>query len=413
MSTDNYYFIEIPSNVFSMASLWVKSGYANDPVDKEGLTHFFEHLFLTRTSTFSNKIEALRAIDGSGLFYNAHTGKDLMYFYFLQQQDHLDQAFRYLIEGVQSFDVNESDITRERDVIIEEQKKHRANPAVYLWSLADRGLWPRSALGRSGLGSESSIASITRADILGFKEIVFNEHNLGFLALSPAQPEANLERLLQNLRVGSGLGPGSPLRQEPEPGDPTKVIAEYRPSETIFVAFSFLLPGIQAISSDKVALNFIRNYLASGWSSRLVERLRLGKNYTYWVYGGFDAYLQGSYLRFSLSADKRYLKEIMMIILEEIEALKADLISEDVFAKQVTATKAHIMKHYIQPEDMLWWYGSNIFSSSKFETLRESLTNLNELTREKVREVARTYLDEDNMCVAGLGDVQETDLIVG
>lgn len=409
MSGGNHYYINTPNDLISVISLWSSRGSSLDPKGKEGLSHYFEHLFLNGTATLPNKIEVLRKIDGAGLFFNAYTRKNSVYYYFIQRAQDQEEAYKILKQGLQEFFVDEKDVNREREVILNEQNQHAANPAAYVWTLADQGLWPNSPLNGSGLGTKSSLYAITTEDIVRYKEFLFAKNNIGFLTISSLKISSGLEKeLLQLTTPDESSSAFSGDYVHPEGSQ--KIICEYRPLDAVFLALSFPLPGLTSLVKDKMILDFIRNYLASGWSSRLIERLRLEKNYTYWVYGGIESFNEAGYFRVSLSTQKKHVAEIISIVVEEIEKLQRDALDEGQLIHHKNAMKAHLLKHYIQPENMLWWYGWNIFLAKRVVTIGDYLDSIDAITSSQVLTTALNYLPINNLHIAALGNITENDL---
>ncbi|OGG09382.1 hypothetical protein A2154_01170 [Candidatus Gottesmanbacteria bacterium RBG_16_43_7] len=408
MKNSNYYFINTQNDLVSVVSLWITIGSSRDPDGKEGLAHFFEHLFLNKTKSSPDKISVLRKIDGSGLFFNAYTRKNAIYYYFIQQTQNQEIAYQLLLQGLREFDVDDYQINREREVIINEQHQLAANPAVYVWNLADRGLWPNTSLGGTELGTKSSVGTITKNDILKHKELVFNSDTIGFLTISASDIPDDLKLQLSRLNLPSG--PTYKSVNTSGSSQSRKILCEYRNSESVFIVISFPLPNLLTFIRDKWTLDFIRNYLASGWSSKLVERLRQEKNYTYWVYGGVESFYEAGYFRISMSATKQHIQEILSIISEEILKLQQHELSFEDMQHHKNAMKAHLLKHYIIPENMLWWYGWNIFITKRIITIGDNFDAIDRIIPAEVKTAAQKYLPLEKMHVAALGNILEKDV---
>jgi len=409
MANGNYYYVKTPNDLISVISLWAYRGSSLDPKGKEGLSHFFEHLFLNKTSHLPNKIAVLRKIDGLGLFFNAYTRKNSVYYYFIQQADAQEDAYKILIDGLNEFSVDEESINKERDVILNEQNQFKANPAVYLWNLADRGLWPGSPLSDSGLGSNSSLYSITLNDIQKYKQLLFSPSNIGFLTISSLEISKSLEQQLVKLTTPKGEETEAP-QSAYALGNAKQIVCENRPSDSVFIALSFPLPCLKDLLKDKLHLDFIRNYLASGWSSRLIERLRLEKNYTYWVYGGIESFNEAGFFRVSLSTSKKNISNVISIVSEEIEKIQQEKLDEQNLSHHKNAMKAHLLKHYIQPENMMWWYGWNIFLAHRVITIGDYLDSIDSIVSSDIQLVAQKYLQLDKMHIAALGNISVNEV---
>ena len=82
---------------------------------------------------------------------------------------------------------------------------------------------------------------------------------------------------------------------------------------------------------------------------------------------------------------------MLSIVAEEIK-LQFEEISEESLLHHKNAMKAHLLKHYIQPENMLWWYGWNIFLAHRVLTIGEHLDSIDSITSKEIVTCAQKYL---------------------
>jgi len=408
MDNGNYYFIKTPNNLMSVVSLWSSRGSSLDPEGKEGLSHYFEHLFFNKTRALPNKIAVLKHIDGMGIFFNAFTKKNFVYYYMIQEIKTQEKAYELLLQGLKDFDISENDIVRERDIIINEQNQFIDNPKLYIWNLADRGLWPRSPLADFGLGNKSSVYSIHREDVLRYKEILFSPENVGFLTISSSSISQQMEKTLLKF-TSTHTSTNQPSEETMNFKDSNKLLCEYRPTETIFLTMSFPLPKMSRIIKDKIYLDYIRNYLASGWSSKLIERLRLEKNYIYWAFGGVECFNEAGYFRISFSTLKKNIRDTLDIVIEEIQKLQQEHLGDEELLHHKNAMKAHILKNYMELENMLWWYGWNIFTAHRQHTVGDYFEAIDKISSNDIQSISQKYLSIDRMHIAAIGNVLESD----
>lgn len=407
----NYHHIQFPHSLISIASLWINRGSSEDPKGKEGLSHYFEHLFLNKTKTLSNHVAVLRKIDGMGIFLNAFTKKNSIHYYCLQQPKIQEQAYDMIISGLEDFSIEEKDVAREKEVIINEQNQFTSNPRFYIWNLADQGLWPDSPLSDSGLGTKESISSISRADILQHRDILFIKENIGFLTISPLKISSSLKHTLTE-HTSQEKSVCDPTSKHIFTKNSNKLLCKYSSLDTIFLTISFPLPGTKELLKDKITLDFIRNYLVSGWSSKCIERLRLEKNYTYWVNGGIESFYEAGSFKISLSTTKKYVSEIIHIIVEEIQKIQEIEMNEEELLHHKNAMKSHTMIKLVQPENILLWHGWNIFTANYQLSIEKYLSLIDTIHSSEIRSCAQTYLQIHNLHVATLGNIKETDISI-
>lgn len=400
------YHVNIPNSLISIVSLWSTLGSSSDPAGKEGLAHLFEHLFLHRTKKLHSRIEVLRKIDGLGLFFNAFTGRNTVQYYFLQRSSEQELAYNLLLEGIEEFMADQASLDREKEIVYQEQLRFNSTPSLYVWKLADSSLWPTSQLKDSGLGTKESVEALSASDVDNLKSKLFSKSNTRFLTVSSKRISDEMENKL-NVFTELPKTESGRTNTVGTPESHSRIICEYRSLDTVFVVISFPLPPLENIVQDKLILDFIKSYLASGWSSKLVERLRTESNYTYWVYGRVESFLEAGYFRISFSAKTKHVAESISIVIGEILQLCSEELSKEQLTHHKTAMKAHFLKNYIQPENMLSWYGWNFFLAKRAITIGEYLDSIDSIKPEQVRDSARKYLTIDKLHVALLGDISQ------
>ena len=155
---------------------------------------------------------------------------------------------------------------------------------------------------------------------------------------------------------------------------------------------------------DLVVMDFIRDYLANKWISKLIEQMRLRKNLTYWVNGNTEHFSDTGLLRLVFSCDKKDVADALKIVSDEIEKLNSSVENIDIYKKSFSSS---LQRRFIDLYEYIWWYGWQASVSRK-----ESLLNIEaysklivEITEEDIKQVASKYLIEENKSVSFIGSV--------
>lgn len=143
-----------------------KAGSRFDPVGKEGLAHFTEHMLFKKTKMFKTETELSEYVEEIGGDLNAGTGSEELDFY-VDISDKCDypkvvtvvnEVFNNMIPDDKFFEI-------EKDVILKEIANMRSNPRKYVYDIADDLFFQKTNLGRSCIGSEETVSGINTADI--------------------------------------------------------------------------------------------------------------------------------------------------------------------------------------------------------------------------------------------------------
>jgi len=82
----------------SVVSAWVHGGSRFDPIGKEGLSHFFEHLLMKRTDAKQDRTSHTQMLERYGIDAFAYTNSETAYFYQTQTNNQTIQSLSFLIK---------------------------------------------------------------------------------------------------------------------------------------------------------------------------------------------------------------------------------------------------------------------------------------------------------------------------
>ena len=140
----------------------------SDPKD-EGLAHFIEHMMFKGT-TKRKAFHVLSRVESVGGELNAYTSKEDTSIYASFLKTHYSRAMELLMDVIQNATYPDKEIPKEQDVILDEIDAYKDQPAEMLFDGFDQLLFPDHALGRNILGTEQTVKSFNREDIMRFTQ---------------------------------------------------------------------------------------------------------------------------------------------------------------------------------------------------------------------------------------------------
>lgn len=399
-----FLFVHTPNMPFSIVSFWLRAGSRFDPRGKEGLAHLLEHLLMKRTERFPEATKRLKYMEENGILYGAFTSQDPVYYYCVQQPQETLGAFELLLEGLQGSLVKKDDLEAEKKVVFDELKRQKNNPSAQIWYLANKALWPGTMLSREVLGTVKTVKAISIEDAEKFRKKYYTTENLTILILSPNRQDAKIiEKKVAGLNGKVGL-----VFPKERFSNPRKYIVQKRERNSVQVATSFLTRGNKT-KEEVVALHFIKNYLAGGWSSRLVQRLRVEENLTYWVNGFIRDLPDTGLIRFTFTTQKKTLKDALAAFMEEANKIKTKKIPCEDIRKHNKSLKTGILASALRPRRLLWHYGwSVLVQKEKPAPLGDYINSLDTLSPEKIQDVAQEQLRK--LSLAATGPITEKEI---
>jgi predicted Zn-dependent peptidase len=311
---------------------WVGTG-SRDEVDRlSGASHFLEHLLFKGTEDRSARSIA-EAIDEVGGDMNAFTTKEYTAFYLRVLADALETGLDILSDIMWLPAFRPAEIEAERQVIVEEILMHNDEPADLVHEVLAEALWPGHALGRDVLGSEESIAGLSRDDIAAFHGRHYRPGNIVLAAAGDLDPDAVVAGIER--RFAGGPGGSAPSRAAPsQPPRPVAVLT--RPTEQAHLTVGFR--AFDRDDEDRYALAMLDHILGGGMSSRLFQEIREERGLAYSVYSYRSLFEKTGCLVVYAGTAPTRAQEVMALIDNGIETM----IDSGITERELAMAKTHL-----------------------------------------------------------------------
>lgn len=154
----------IPGSSTATVGVWIDAGSRYETIHNNGAAHFLEHMAFKGTpsrSQYQLEIE----IENMGGHLNAYTSREqTVYFAKVFERD-VDKAMDILADILLHSKLDPLAIHRERDVILREMKEVNKHVEELVLDHLHATAFAGSGLGRTILGSESNILSLSREDL--------------------------------------------------------------------------------------------------------------------------------------------------------------------------------------------------------------------------------------------------------
>lgn len=397
--------VKIPSYDVSLISAWFQAGSFSDPIGKEGLAHFFEHLFMTKTAKYPDRIERLKIIETLGIDFNAFTGKDFVEYHFECPEKNFFKSLDVLIDGLNNSLILEKDIEQEKKIILNERANNVNDPWLLLNILRDKSLYGDSVSNKDFFGTNNSISAIKSFDFEKFKDSFYTTKNLCFVVISNKSHKSILKRIEESLFL-----PNKSAYKKNNKKDLKKIdicTIDNKKINESYIGINFDTTSIKN-SKDRMLLNVLREYLANNWSSRLNQKLRIEKNSSYWVYSNTEYFSKNGYLGITYSTTKSKVFETIEAILNEISSIRNGQIEEQDFLAIKNKYVATIRRRILSPVDIAWWYGPEGVLGGKIIVPDVYINEVEKITKKDLVKITKKYLNQKNISVNIIGDHEKS-----
>ncbi|KAL9891950.1 ubiquinol-cytochrome c reductase core protein 1 [Glossina fuscipes fuscipes] len=147
--------------------LWIDAGSRSETPQNNGVAHFLEHMAFKGTSKRSQTDLELE-VENMGAHLNAYTSREQTVFYAKCLSKDVPKSVEILADIIQYSKLGESEIERERSVILREMQEVESNLQEVVFDHLHATAYQGTALGQTILGPTKNIKSIGRNDLQAY-----------------------------------------------------------------------------------------------------------------------------------------------------------------------------------------------------------------------------------------------------
>jgi zinc protease len=188
--------VPLKSNGVIRVGIIYNVGCADDPMCKIGISHFLEHMMFKGTKNISmQKLNYL--IKKYNSYVNAGTGDDFTFYHYVLNKKFLDVDLKIEADRMVNLELNESDITSERNVVAEERNMRcDANPTEkYLCDALPKILYLHSNYSYIGIGYPHHIKAYNRLALKKHYDKFYAPNNATVLIVGDISKEEAFEKV--------------------------------------------------------------------------------------------------------------------------------------------------------------------------------------------------------------------------
>jgi predicted Zn-dependent peptidase len=302
---------------------YVAVGGRDEADDEHGASHFLEHLLFKGTETRSAR-DIARVIDAVGGEMNAYTAQEHTAFYARLPAAATGLGLEILTDVLARPALRPGEVDGEREVILEELAAAEDDPGDVVHTVLAESLHPGHPLGREVLGTEDSIAGVTRDVIAAFHQRWYTPANVVMVAAG-AIDHAEVVAAVDGFLDGRAVGP-RPVRQVPRAPIVAKVVVRH-PAEQAQLALGWL--AFDQHDPDRYPLAVANHALGGGMSSRLFQLIREERGLAYSVWSSVGLSSDTGSVVVEVATAPTKVAEVLDLVDTEVAALVADGITND------------------------------------------------------------------------------------
>jgi len=300
-----------------VVEVMIKVGSNNELPTERGISHFIEHMLFEGTVKrptnwmISNEIERV-----SGNF-NAYTTNERTCFFVKVMKKHFNLAVDVLADIIQNSLLKESDIEKEKNVVIKEIDLVNDEPRYYQWEFLQRILYDKHPTQFPTYGNKKVIKNLTKKDVLNFVQKYYIPNNM---VISIVGDVKNWRKIVEQKFTFSRSKPVKRIKVKEPIARKNKEKKERRKIASTYTVMGF--KTVPRTHPDSPVLDVINAILGRGQSGRMFTEIRAKKGLAYDVGTQNIGEVDYGYFAIYATIDRKNLTLVKKMVLKELEKLK-------------------------------------------------------------------------------------------
>jgi predicted Zn-dependent peptidase len=383
------------------ALVLVKAGSRWETPEINGLSHFLEHMFFKGAKKYKNAKAVSEAIDSVGGEFNAFTGKEYAGYYVKVASEQVELAMDVLSDMMLHARFDQTEIDKERGVILEEYNMYQDTPMYQVAWNYERAMFGDQPLGWDEIGTKENIRRFNRDDFVSYKNALYVPENM-VLCLAGAIDDGKATDLAEKYFYLDDKSTGREMAAfDGEKAGGQKVSLQEKKTEQAHLVCG--VPGLPAEHKDYYVLKVLAAILGGNMSSRMFHAVRESKGLAYYISTGTENYLDTGTLYTRAGVDVSRIDDAITAILEEYDKIRYVEVPAEELKKGKEFLKGKLTLSLEDSENLAQMLTRHELLYDQVKTYNDIAKGIDAVTAVDVKRVAEQLLTEDALHLAVIG----------
>ncbi len=381
------------------------AGSRYETPESKGIAHFAEHMFFKGTERRPTARTISTEIDAIGGEFNAFTGKEITGYYVRCGAETRDTALDVLADMLLNSRFDETEIEKEKGVILEEMNVYLDTPQRYVGSVYDRLLYDDQPLGWDILGTKETVEGATRETFTSYLDAWYRPERI-VVGIGGRVGDGLNERLEELLGAIAPEPTGVP-EAVTIPPDGSPVMLHSKQSEQAHLILG--VRGYPIGHPDRYALQLLSVVLGGGMSSRLFTEVREKRGLAYYVHAAGSSYTDTGTVYTGAGVDVSRVDEAITTILGQLREIAAEPVPAEELEKARGYAKGRFVLRLESPQGTIQYGLRREVLEGEIEDPDDLLRQLDAVTVEDVQRVARDLFEGKRLYLAVVGPFDDPE----
>lgn len=316
--------------------IWVATGARAELANEHGVAHMLEHMAfkgsVRRTARqIAEEIEAV----GGGL--NAVTSFESTDYFARVLKENVPLALDILADILQHPSFAEEDFAREKEIILQEIASVQDAPDDIVFELAQEAAFPSQPLGRTILGTPTSVRTMTIDDLLAYRNAAYATPRM-VLGAAGALDHDDIAARAETLFADLATSGERPVEEAKYVGGHRSLSRRFEQSH---VVIGFEAPSFRADSYFAALVYSV--LLGGGMSSRLFQEARERRGLCYDIHAFAWGFADTGLFGVHAATGPGQVEELVRVTMGELYKVATDGPDEDELSRAKAQLKASLL----------------------------------------------------------------------
>ncbi|MBI2049964.1 MAG: insulinase family protein [Candidatus Staskawiczbacteria bacterium] len=402
--------ITVPLKNASSVTVLILVGAGSKYETKEvnGISHFLEHMFFKGTEKRPSSLKIAETLDMIGGQYNAFTSKEITGFWAKVDSRHFDIALEWISDMFLNSRFEETEIQKEKGVVIEEMNMYLDTPTVYVTELFEELLYGDQPAGWKVIGEKEHILGLNRQKLLDYYQNHYSPLNTVVCVAGNVDSKAvegKAQNYFGNIGIKNAKGKIKAREMQKEP----QTLLHFKKTDQTH--FCLGVRAYDLFHPQRYALSLLSVILGGNMSSRLFVKVREEQGLAYYIHTSADFETDVGRLITQAGIDHKNLEKSVKLILEGYKDLK----NKDITAKELQKAKDYLKGTSAlsleSSDSQASFYASQELLEGKILNLEEKFKQIDKVSINDIKKVAEDIFLPQNLNLSVIGPLEEKENI--
>jgi zinc protease len=377
--------------------LVARAGSVNDPAGREGVAGLTADL-LTQGAGKRTAKQLADDIEFVGGSLAASAGAEQLVVTCEVLKKDLPVGLELFRDVIVSPTFSAGDFARKQQEALGQIASDKSEPSVIADNAMTRWFWGESPLGHPAIGWEPSVKAVTRDDVVGFHRRFLTPERSVLVVVGDVDAKAFVASLTQAFAAwkpagaapaGDPYGPAPPLH-----GRTVRIVNK---PEATQAQIRMMCPSVPRNHPDWYALEVANTICGAGFTSRLVNSIRVEQGLTYSIGSAFRQNRAAGAFRISTFTRNDQLRKCVDAVLAEVKKLADGGPSDAELDKARNYLKGQFPLGLQSPDELAGEIANVEFFGLPADFIAEYPGRIGAVTMDDVKRVLKTYFCTDDL----------------